>query len=162
MIVITGREFENLFFGRKLERGGEEQRPRFCTVPTAIAEAKKIQRSWFEWNPAVPRTRMAMSFFNAVRQALPSSARKWLLLYCAVDTALDWHHDTDMFFTLHLPRRAGEGVVLVDLTLQSEKTLVSVDVYLSREHLESPQKLKTVGEYIADLLMERAQRRKKL
>ncbi len=153
MPIPYGLQFENDFFGCEIRR--ETKMPDWCPIYQAIKQTKKIQWSRYQWNPAAPRTKIAMSVFNAVRQNLPARYRKWLLLYCSIDTGLDWYFATDMFFVLHDIGRGREGIVTIDLTLQSEKELQKSDLYLSWAHIKDQKKIETVGRFIAELLLER-------
>ena len=134
MPSLTGFEFENQFFGMKFERSAH--RP-YMHLQRAITEAK--ERQWGKhpfWNPVSPQTFEARKFFRKVRVKLPTRLQSKLRLYCAVDTPLDWHHNTDMFFYLDPPQKLEgielkEAVVLIDLTLRPEKELRRADVYLS-------------------------------
>jgi len=154
VLISRGFQFENDFFGCEIQR--EAAMPDWCPLYEAIRKAKEIQWSRYKWSPSVPRTEIAMSVFNAVRQNLPPRCRRFLQLYCAIDTALDWYFATDFFFSLNYPGGRREGIVTADLTLWSEKNLERSDVYLSREHITDPRKREVVGRFIASLLLERS------
>lgn len=148
-------EFEDEFFGTTIQRS--KQMPKYCSFAPAVAQVKATQWKRYGWNPAAPRTQIAMEIFNAVRKNLPERSRKWLQLYCAIDTPLDWYYGTDMFFTLHFPGIRRDSIVTVDITLKQEKELTKLnpDIYLSKRHLEDRGQLEIVGAYIASLLLER-------
>ena len=151
----AGIQFENDFFGCDIQR--ETGMPEWCPLYEALRRAKEIQWSRYKWSPSVPRTEIAMLVFNAVRQNLPALCRRFLQLYCSIDTALDWYFATDFFFSLKYPGARREGIVTADLTLLSEKDLDNrSDIYLSRIHLENKKKVETVGKFVASLLLERS------
>jgi len=119
-LYIGGMEWERLFFGHA---SIDFSKPAFQRWEDAIEEAAAIQ-SIFSWDPKNPRTEMSRKLYDGVRERLREKYQENLALYCAIGTALDWHHGIDGFF------RVGRYVVAIDLTTNKGKKTKGPDIVM--------------------------------
>ncbi len=114
--VQTGEDFERLVLGishvdiRNLSRRFGEYDFR-----ASVAEVKKMQGLFNNWNPKRPKTELSMNLFQTVSSMLSEEQKRKLRLFVSVGTRLDFHFGTDCFFEI------SGSVATIDLTISNWK-----------------------------------------
>ncbi len=142
--VLTGYDFQRVV--TRVAKG--EGTGRFETVPffDAIQLAKRQQPAG--WRPRCPNTKICQKILHLVSCRLGRN-RKFLNLYVAIGTILDWRYGVDLFFEYC------NIVVTIDLTTRKKKTHKKADIILSMEDIDERVGLRKVAAKIARIFTDK-------
>lgn len=116
VVVRNGEDFEIAVFGfshLEVEKSRRKYRG-YPSLDVCIKRVRNIQQK-LGWSPRRPTTKVSKALFRAVASHLGPYKDK-LRMFCAIGTALDFVHGTDLFF------ECCGSVVTVDLTISKRKS----------------------------------------
>ena len=153
MSKSRGIRFEKRFFGiPDLEH--PRQCRRLCLEDALFGVIRNQPKSWYPEGPQ-PNTPAANLFLH-VFERLPEHWQEKLRLYVSIGTCLDYHHQTDGFFTIELVPNISLSIVRFDLTAFCSPE--DYQVTIGKEVVKVVEKCLRRGYYVRQLTQNIADR----